>query len=83
MNTTTTPPDARLAAMQAALTAVIETVREAGDTGAPAGILYAAFMAKGMSLANFEAMMGALVTMRKLTKRGHVYFSCKQDGSEK
>lgn len=83
MNTTTIPPDARRAAMQAAITAVIETVREMGDTGAPAGILYAAFMAKGMSLANFEAMMSALVTTEKLTKRGHVYFSCKQDGGSK
>ncbi len=55
--------------------AVVETVRESGPDGAPAGSIYAALMTLGFTLEQFERLMGALVGLGKLTKRGHLYFA--------
>ena len=59
--------------------AVVETVNEAGPSGAPAGPMYLAFMQWGMSLATFEAVTGALVDTGKIKRRGDVFYPV--DGS--
>lgn len=54
--------------------AIVESVKVAGTQGAPSGILYLALMAHGCTLAQFESIMGVLVRVGKLTKRGETYF---------
>lgn len=53
---------------------IVEAVREGGPLGVPGGTLYAALMAYGCTYSTFEAMMGALVSERKLVKKGQHYF---------
>jgi hypothetical protein len=53
---------------------IIEAVKMAGSQGAPAGHLYAAMLVHGFSLEQFEQIMGALVRVGELEKRGQVYF---------
>ncbi len=62
------------AALKAICDAVIETVKAAGPLGAPGGHLYAALMAHGCTLEQFEKLMGALVAIKQLVKRGELYF---------
>ncbi|PYS90897.1 MAG: hypothetical protein DMF62_03595 [Acidobacteria bacterium] len=50
----------------------------ASPQGVPAGPLYMAFATKGFSLEQFEAIMGALVATKKISKSGHQYFPAKQ-----
>jgi hypothetical protein len=57
--------------------AVVDSVREAGPLGAPAGPLYAAIMTYGMQLYQFDALMDALVGAGKLRKSGHLYFAVR------
>lgn len=56
--------------------AVLDAVAAAGPTGAPAGVLYAAMMARGCTLSQFESLMGALVGIGKLTHdaKAHLYY---------
>lgn len=54
--------------------AIIEAVKAAGPLGAPGGPLYAALMTAGCTLHQFEQIMGALVRVGKLSKRGDCYF---------
>jgi hypothetical protein len=54
---------------------VIDSVKAAGALGAPAGTLYAALMAYGCTLEQFERIMGVLVSIGKLQKRGDLYFA--------
>ena len=53
--------------------AIVETVNEQPD-GAPAGPMYAAFMAHGMSLEQFEQITGALVAAGKIKRRGNCFY---------
>ena len=55
--------------------AVVESVRVAGDQGAPGGMLYAALMAHGASFSQYQSLMGALVRAGKVTRRGDLYFA--------
>ena len=55
--------------------AVHETVRETGAQGAPAGPMFAAFQAAGISLHVFEQICAGLVGAGVLTKRGHIYYA--------
>lgn len=55
--------------------AIVDTVRKSGPTGASGGVLYAALMTHGCSLAQFEAIMSALVHIGKIRKSGQCYFS--------
>ena len=55
--------------------ALVDLVKAAGPLGAPAGHLYATLMALGCSLEQFESLMGALVKVGKLRKRGNLYFA--------
>lgn len=54
---------------------VVETVKEAGTHGVPGGHIYAALMAVGMSLEQYERLMGLLVETKKLRKSGQLYFA--------
>lgn len=54
--------------------AIVETVKEAGTQGTPAGPLYAALMTTGMSLEQFEHIMSALVAGKMLRKSGQLYY---------
>ena len=55
--------------------ALVESVQAAGALGAPGGILYAALMTHGFTLEQFERIMGYLVKLGKLEKRGDLYFA--------
>ena len=54
--------------------AIISTVKDAGEQGAPAGVLYAAMMDK-MPLDTFEAIMAICVAAHKLRKSNNVYYA--------
>lgn len=64
----------QIAALRQIGRAIVESVRAAGETGAPGGILYAALMAQGCTLNQFEQIMAGMVRARVLTQEGHVYF---------
>jgi hypothetical protein len=53
--------------------AIVEAVKAAGELGAPAGTLYAALMAAGCTLTQFEGIMGGMTRGGILTKSGHIY----------
>jgi len=59
--------------LRALLGAMLDTVKEMGAQGAPAGVMYAAVCGR-MSLAQFQAVMGALESAGKVRKSGHVYY---------
>jgi hypothetical protein len=63
------------AAVVAILDAITQSVAAAGKFGAPAGVLYAALMAYGCNMQQFEAFMSYLVKRGKVTRRGNLYFS--------
>jgi hypothetical protein len=54
---------------------VVDSVREAGPEGAPGGVLYAALMTQGCTYQQFESLVSGLVSVGKLTRRGHCYFA--------
>lgn len=56
------------------MSAIINTVREAGPGGAPSGPIYAALMGHGCSLELYQRIMATLVEKRILRQRGHVYY---------
>lgn len=53
--------------------AVLESIKAAGPLGAPGGHLYAALMAHGCSLQQFEQIMTGLERNGMVTKRGDCY----------
>lgn len=55
--------------------AIVDSVRVAGGMGAPGGLLYSALMAHGCSLELFQALMGSLVRLGRLERRGELYFA--------
>lgn len=55
-------------------TAVIDTVYEAREHGAPGGVMYAALMSAGLSLESFEKLMALLIERNFVVKRGDCYF---------
>jgi hypothetical protein len=61
-------------AVVAVLKALLETVQECGDQGAPAGVMYAALMDK-MSLDQFQHLMGILVQAGRVNCVHHVYYA--------
>jgi hypothetical protein len=54
--------------------AIVDSVKEAGDHGAPGGIIYMALMARGASLDQYQAMMNYLVNAGRLRRAGDLYF---------
>lgn len=69
-----------VAAQQIGL-AVLETISETGDQGAPAGVLYAALQAKGASLSQFQSLMAPLVS-RKFVVLEHDLYTITNGGQE-
>ena len=63
----------QIKALQAIANAIIETVRESGPLGAPSGIMYAALMAQGCSLEQYQQIMSGLVRAGKLRQSGDCY----------
>lgn len=55
---------------------VIEAV-QASPQGVPGGHLYAALMSVGLTLEQFERLMGLLVEAGKVAKRGQLYYAVK------
>ena len=66
-------PNQKVAALRLALQAILGAVKEAGDLGAPGGVLYAALIGR-ISLQRFEQIMTALVRAGKLRRAGDLYF---------
>jgi hypothetical protein len=54
--------------------ALTETVREAGETGAPSGVLFAAFNAKGISLRTYERLEAVAIGSGMIEKRGLILY---------
>jgi len=65
------------AALRMIVSAVLETIQQAGPLGAPGGHLYAALMTRGCTLSQFESLMGALVRTGRVEKRGECYHAVK------
>jgi hypothetical protein len=68
------PTIQQLEAIKLIVTSIIETVRDAGDMGAPSGPMYAACMSAGASLSQYQSLMDALVRTGKLRQSGDLYF---------
>ncbi len=68
------PSEAQKRALILIVSAITDTIKEAGEFGAPGGVMYAALMAHGCSLNQFESIMGTLVRLGKVEKRGECYF---------
>lgn len=56
------------------VTALVETVEEAGERGAPSGALYLAFAKHGLDLANYQYLEGLALTTGRVEKRGDVLY---------
>ncbi len=63
----------QITALRQLADAIIEAVKAAGPLGAPGGVMYAALMAQGCTLHQFEQIMSGMVRAGKLTKRGDCY----------
>ena len=64
----------QMQAVRAIGKAIVESVKEADPVvGAPGGILYAALMASGCSLSQFQSIMDTLVRAGYLRQSGQCY----------
>jgi hypothetical protein len=66
-------PQQQARAVRMVCGAIVDAVKEAGDLGAPGGVLYAVLQG-GLSLAQFEQVMAALVSVGKLRREGDLYY---------
>ena len=62
---------------QAYAQAIIETVQESGDNGAPEGMLYAASMMHGIDLETFEAVVDYCIRSGKIRRVSHVLYAVR------
>ena len=69
----TIPVTEQIAALRAIADAIVEAVEAAGPMGAPGGVIYAALMASGCTLAQYESIMSAMVRAGILTRHGDLY----------
>ena len=60
-------------AVRLIVAAIMDTIRESGPMGAPAGVLYAGLMTQGCTLSQFESLMGSLVRMGALRLEDDCY----------
>lgn len=67
------PTSAEVRALLAVLDGIMEAVRVAGPMGAPGGVMYAAMMAQGCTLDQFNQIMSAMVRAGKLQRQGDCY----------
>ena len=63
-----------LRAIHAICTAIIEVVQEVGSEGAPSSSIYLTLMEQGITHAQYEQLMSALVVSGKLRQEGHLFF---------
>ncbi len=63
----------QIAALRAIADAIVEAVKATGPMGAPGGVIYAALMASGCTLTQYETIMSAMVRSRILTRHGDLY----------
>ena len=61
--------------LQQVVSAVLESIRAAGPSGAPAGVIYAALMAHGCNLSQFESLMAGLERAGKIRREGDLLFA--------
>lgn len=66
---------AQLKALKAIADAIIETVSLSGPFGAPGGHIYAALMAHGCTIHQYEQIMAGLCQANKIRKEGECYFA--------
>ena len=66
--------DPRVQRMILMAAALLDTIRETGDLGAPAGHLYAAVMGR-ISIDQFEGIMATLTGLGKIRKSNHTYYA--------
>lgn len=55
--------------------AVIDSVKAAGEFGAPSGIVYAALMSQGCSFSQYNSLINGLVNAKKLRQEGDLLFA--------
>lgn len=67
-----TPEEEQNAALRRICDTLVEAVAAAGPMGAPGGVIYSALCGV-MNLQTFETIMGTLVQVGKLEKRGQCY----------
>ena len=72
-NNTATPEDIRKVVTM--VNVIVEAVKETGTNGAPEGPMYAALMAHGCTLDQFNLLVDLAVRAGKLRKRGHLLFA--------
>lgn len=66
--------NAQINALRAVAAAIIDSVKAAGPTGASGGVIYAALMAQGCTLSQYQSIMSGLVRAGMLTQNGDCYF---------
>ena len=69
------PTKAEIASVLAAANAVVGAIKEAGPMGAPAGLIYAALMAQGVTLTQYQGLERLLIRTGLVTKRGDVLYA--------
>lgn len=63
------------ATLHALVTAILETIQQAGAEGLPSGPLYMTLNCRGVSLDSYQQIMGALVQAGKVRLSNHVYYA--------
>jgi hypothetical protein len=67
-------------AQMAIALALLETIKEAGENGAPSGPMYMAVQEKlGLSLDDYQAMMRAIVKTGMVKHEAHCYYWIGED----
>ena len=67
------PTAEQITALHAIAGAIVEAVAATEPAGAPGGVIYAALMAQGCTLPQFESLMGAMVRTGNLRRSGDLY----------
>ncbi|CAB4120840.1 hypothetical protein UFOVP2_18 [uncultured Caudovirales phage] len=81
MNTvsTATPKNREQSAVFAEFLAlVIDTIRAAGNNGMPSGHLYAMLMMTGIKIDQYNEMINALITLKKIRQSNFVLYAVEK-----
>lgn len=63
----------QISALRAIGDAIVDACKAAGEMGAPGGHLYAALMAQGCTLSQFQSIMSGLELAGLVTRHGECY----------
>ena len=66
--------DQQREALRLVIDAILDAIRAAGPHGAPGGVLYAALMGQGCTLAQYDGLMRALIRNGQVRREGDMYF---------